>query len=473
MSTAVRAGLFLFFLTVLAHFFYDDLKFSSFFRRNPEANFSAVLRTSYEVTFFSRQSLQKPVWEVYEIPAGDSTGPHQPVVITHQTGKTHYSLTFRKNNQVWFRFTPDQKGRWVFSTGGAIDITGDRPLYAKGFIVPKDGKWARSATGEAFVPQYVMYDRSDIDGGIQEFVKGHGFTGFHIANLHDFLENPGYFEAVVLKTYRAGGTTHFWVWGDAQRGQTPREFDGEVENLYREIVARLAPLPGWSVGYGFDLREWAGKQEVEAFRKQLHAGTSYDHMVGARGHKNAYQAVSTNLDFFSWEWHRPDYEDYLDHLKHSGGRPCLSADRFRIRKPSRYPDKDYTEALTLQGLWDSFLAGGVGNIWGKKGEDGIYSVTYEIKPKIKTFRVFSDRFYNSEMKVRKPVDNGYKCIGGKSRTICKTPEISHVRWGAGSAPVQVIAVDINRHYEQFVYPVIGETSLRLPRKSEWAVVFDY
>ncbi len=98
-----------------------------------------------------------------------------------------------------------------------------------------------------------MYNELTLSEGIEEFVKDQGFNGMHITNLRDFLKNPEYFETVVLETYRAGGITHFWIWGDEQRQLTPKYYDGDINYLYNEILARLGPMPGWSVGYGFDL----------------------------------------------------------------------------------------------------------------------------------------------------------------------------------------------------------------------------
>ncbi|MBS0012686.1 MAG: hypothetical protein KFF46_01850, partial [Desulfobacterales bacterium] len=167
MKIVVHTGFFLIFLIVLALVFSDGFKVSSFFRRTPETDYSAVLDRSYTQFYFTRQSLQKPVWEVYEISADDDTGIHEPVTITHQSGKIHHTLTFVREEKIVFRFTPDLNGQWRFSTGGDINLSHDRPAHAKGFVVADGGKWNRSATGQAFVPQYVMYDRPDIDAGIR------------------------------------------------------------------------------------------------------------------------------------------------------------------------------------------------------------------------------------------------------------------------------------------------------------------
>ncbi|GBO90161.1 hypothetical protein MSSD14B_38290 [Marinobacter salsuginis] len=315
------------------------------------------------------------------------------------------------------RFTPDKPGRWcVEGVDQCIEVQNSRPEYAKGFVSTTGTKWIRSATKEAFVPQYLMYDKPDINSGIKQFVHQHGFTGFHLQNLRDFLENPEYFEAVVLKTYRAGGVTHFWLWGDEDRGQTPKTYGVDTNHLYHEIAARLSPLPGWTLGYGFDLYEWAESEEISKFRKQLNELTSYPHLIGARGRKNEYQEMAKDLDYASWEWHRPDYSDYRDHIIQAGGRPAFSEDRFRVRDSKIHQHKDYDFTATRRGLWRSLFAGGVANIWGYRSKEGAYSSVYPNHGAIRCYKDFTDRTYHVDTKVVPPVLEGAYCLKPKNNS---------------------------------------------------------
>ncbi len=140
--------------------------------------------------------------------------------------------------------------------------------------------------------------------------------------------------------------------------------------------------------------------------------------MGARGYKNSYEEISTEMDYVSWEWHRPDIDDYIDHLKHSKDKPVFSEDRFRIRHSSKYPLKDYTESLTLSGLWDSFIAGGVANIWGKKGPNDKYSTPYNLKQGIRKYREIVDTYYILSSTSFQPVKNLH-CISSRSSAICR------------------------------------------------------
>lgn len=418
----------------------------------------------------------RPIWECYEIPV--EAPEHETVIIRHTDGEEHRVITFQDNDQTRFRFAPNKPGLWTFSLGdeqvGEIDINGDRPSYAKGELAAQGKDWIRTATGEAVIPQFVMYDKPDLDNGLDIFIDGHGFSGFHITNLRDFMDNPEYFEAVILKTYRRGGISHFWIWGDETRDQTPETYGVDVERLYAEIAARLAPLPGWSMSYGFDLFEWAEAEEIEALRDTLYGYSTYHHMIGGRGHKNEYREISPNLDYASWEWHRPTYEDYREHLERANGRPAFSEDRFRFRVPTRYPEKDYDPELTLQGLWDSAIAGGIANIWGYKPEGMEFSEPYPNQEAIKTYSIFIDKTFTVDMEpANELINNGHCLRNPQSQAICYTrgtAEISLNLAELGTIPQQVFAVDARKSYEEISLEISGEQLIwTAPYESDWAI----
>jgi hypothetical protein len=409
------------------------------------------------------------VWECYEIKLDEPLSG--PITIRHPNGETHQTITFEDDGQTKFRFTPSQTGTWEFSTGGTIDISSARPDYAKGFVVADGINWIRSATGEAFVPQYLMYDRSDLDYGLQEFVVGHGFTGFHITNLRDFMRNISYFESIVLKTYRLGGVTHFWIWGDESRHQTPSTYGVDADVLYREIAARLGPLPGWTIGFGFDLFEWASSEEVEHFQKILHRSISYRHLLGARGHKNKYRQISNKLDYASWEWHKPNLTDYIDHIKFANGRPAFSEDRFRVRQPSRYPDKDYDFESTRTGLWHSALSGGVANIWGYKPKGKAYSEPYPNKEAIRTYRRTIDLYFVPRMAIDDQMIDDGTCLSATDHLLCYVEDANSINFKAGERAENftILAIDTKRAYREIPIVDRGQT-IELARISDWAIV---
>ena len=400
---------------LLAYFSISHIYFSS-------PTFGELLSKDYSESCLKPESTMKPIWECYQLPLSGDHEAHQSVEFIHESGYRHHSLSYIGKTGLEVRFTPDKPGRWcVEGMDRCIEVQNSRPEYAKGFVSTTGTKWIRSATKEAFVPQYLMYDKSDINSGIKQFVHQHGFTGFHIQNLRDFLENPEYFEGVVLKTYRAGGATHFWLWGDEDRGQTPKTYGVDVKHLYHEIAARLSPLPGWTLGYGFDLHEWAESEEISQFRKLLNQLTSYRHLIGARGYKNEYQEIAKGLDFASWEWHRPDYVDYREHINRASGRPAFSEDRFRVRHSKIHQYKDYDFKQTRRGLWRSLFAGGVANIWGYQTKGGVYSSVYPNQEAIRCYKDFTDRTYHVDTNVVPPALEGAHCIkpqGGATNISC-------------------------------------------------------
>jgi hypothetical protein len=439
--------------------------------QNPDrSEFQKIAQVQYTEQCLSPDTPQRPAWECYEILT--ELPEYSPVKITHSDGEEYRVMTFQDAGQTKFRFTPTKQGTWTFSSGGNIEINATRPNYAKGFVAAQDQKWMRTATQEAFVPQFIMYDKPDIDRGIQEFVKEHGLTGLHITNLRDLMDNPSYFEAVVLKTYRNGGTTHFWVWGDQARGQTPKTYGVDVDQLYKEIAARLAPLPGWTVGYGFDLFEWASAREIEEFRQTLRDYSSYHHLVGGRGHKNQYKLISNKLDYASWEWHQPDYKEYRKHLEKAKGVPAFSEDRFRIRTPTRYPEKDYNPELTRRGLWNSAMAGGVANIWGNKPKDEEFSVPYPNKNEIQTYSQFINNNFSLGMQPDNSlIDSGHCLREGNQTAICYAEAVSTLKINSSKIDgvQQIIAVDTQASYQEIPIKITGtQTTWSAPRKSDWA-----
>ena len=437
----------------------------------PSPDLSAAMSAEFEEYCLLPTASQRPAWECYEITA---SGPeHQEVVIRHSDGEEHRVITFQDQGETKFRFTPSKQGVWTFSTGGEIEINADRPDYAKGFVAAQGNKWIRTATGEAFVPQFIMYDKPTLKQGLDEFVDGHGFTGFHITNLRDFMNNPAYFEAAVLKTYRRGGVTHFWIWGDEDRKQTPRSYGVDADRLYAELAARLAPIPGWTLSYGFDLFEWASAEELEALRQTLRDYATYSPMLGGRGHKNEYREISSNLDYASWEWHQPTYEDYREHLEKANNRPVFSEDRFRIRTPTRYPEKDYNPELTRRGLWDSAMAGGIANIWGHQPRGKEFSEPYPNQEQIKTYSTFINKTFTVGMQPDDGLsDDGHCLKDGQNRAVCYFENTSSISLNTSGlqTPIQVFAVDAKAAYEEIAIPAsAGPLNWDAPRRSDWAV----
>jgi len=357
-------------------------------------------------------------------------------------GEKRRTEMFYRGGETWaFRFTGTQLGRWSFSTTsadndldghtGEVVVIPSPRKNAQGFLKNYDNKWGWEGTQMAFVPQLVMWDYIAggnsptifynhpelVDAKIDEFLDKHGFNGFHLPVIggrwfdldatSDRVEqemtdpDPRTFEALELlitKTHETGGLVHIWSWGDHQRSQTPRSLaggiGGEVDRrLQRYIAARLGPIPGWSMGYGFDLDEWVKARQLRTWRDTMHRHMGWHHFLGGRpagpnqGIDHAADARwNQGLDFSSYEHHRPTYEVYQAALRATPGQPVFSEDRFRIRTGG-YPEKDYSAELTRRGLYHSTMAGGIANIWGIDPELSRGGV-YPNRDQIKTYTVF-------------------------------------------------------------------------------------
>lgn len=70
---------------------------------------------------------------------------------------------------------------------------------------------------------------------------------------------------LISEAHAAGVNVHFWAWGDGDRQWLPKPVSDDFleggnngpgdRRLQRYIADRLGPLPGWPIGYGFDLSE--------------------------------------------------------------------------------------------------------------------------------------------------------------------------------------------------------------------------
>ncbi|KKN08717.1 hypothetical protein LCGC14_1053840, partial [marine sediment metagenome] len=384
----------------------------------------------------------------------------------------------------------------------------------KGFVTALGGKWGWSGSGRAFVPQLVMYagpadyhnKPKKIDADIETYLVGHGFNGFHTivcCRWFDINEerstrikgpapnpDPRTFEALELligKVHSAGGMVHIWAWGDESRRQTPVRLGGKNGladlRLQRYIAARLGPIPGWTMGYGYDLDEWVARKDLDIWHRHMHAQLGWPHLLGGRSvGPNRYRRgakfpqIYEGLDYSGYEQHQPTYEAYVAALAARPKRPSFSEDRFRVRKPSPYPKKDYTEELTRRGLWHSTMAGGVANIWGKyvrRGQKTTFQ-PYDHPEWIKTNALFFKGRFVKDMIRDNQITDGV-CLRrptGEHFVFYKEGAES-IRMDLSKMPGsrRAVAVDALKPYREID---LGELrpenqTWKAPQKSDWAV----
>lgn len=513
----------------------------------------------------------------------DLDGVQATAVFQHQDGLVLKSPMFYAAKEgVWkFRFTPLRIGQWQVRTEGPGSLGGQvgrvtvkahprGPVH--GFIKAYGSKWGWSGTGEAFVPQLVMakppvtfwnqgqVDTEAIDAYVREFITEHGFTGFHLQGRaywfglersHTMTSERkplppeerrldertfAVFEALILRTYQAGGMCHLWLWGSDNSGRNrsgPWGIGGHASPtarfLLRTIAARLGPLPGWSMGYGFDLDRWVHDPEgrwtqgpevlpnwYQDFKETLGA---WPHIIGARAHTCNFQdypkhdhppsTIFWHGDYAGYVNFRPAYGLYVETIDQVPGCLAFQEDRNRIRGGTRYAPKDYLDPyMVVRGLWHSTMAGGVANIWGNLSAEGneggslpfntgrIQGVPVRVKEQIKTYArfFFAERRFRTDL-IRDNALTDFQHVyrlqpkpdaGNYNLCVClrsQGTEPNHFvfyRENCGdilldlspmSGPQPAVAVDVRLPYREIV---IGELTpcrqrWQAPYASDWAV----
>ncbi|HJO92824.1 MAG TPA: cellulose binding domain-containing protein [Victivallales bacterium] len=456
---------------------------------------------------------------------------------TQTQEKIKTDIFYTGSNNIWtLRFTGTKIGEWTyFTTSSDSDLNGRagkitvlaNPGVA-GFMTEFEhngiAKWGRQGINEAFVPQYVMYydtpntyynNPSQIDDDIETFFGEHGFNGFHVYmsarwfNMNsertpttDSNPDPKTFEALELlirKTHEAGGVVHIWMWGDMDGGDMsptslPGGQNGYVDQrIQRYLCARLGALPGWSMGYGWDLQEWATASELNTWHNYMDDHLGWHHYLGGRSSRPSHpNQISENMDFSSYEQWKPTYDSSLENKnrgyvfgieEHKPSRPSFWSDRFRIRTSPK--PKDYSELETRRGLYYSTMAGGAANIWGYCIENGsrtYYSVPYPNKKWILTYsRVFgamsavgNKHRFTKTMERDNSLTDGYCLRDSNNFYVFYKEDTNSISMNLSSMSGSKKAVAINtlNNYEEIPLGIFTANNqvFNAPSNSDWIVV---
>lgn len=246
-----------------------------------------------------------------------------------------------------FRFTGTRTGVWEVSTfcsdadlnghTGSVSVTHRADSSIKGFLTHVGNKYAIMEEDidhlEGYIYQVFM-NQQDYEQQHKHFsrILGHPSRTSLIANYWDNTQDNGfniYFFAVFYSWFRMGalsiddfsdnadadldqpdldlfdtlefaikyahkrsGRTHIWAWGDNDRKQTPNHLsDGfrgkRHRRLIRYIAARLGPLPGWTMNFGFDTIEMPNAEADGAWwADQMSRTMGWEHILTSRGWDN-------------------------------------------------------------------------------------------------------------------------------------------------------------------------------------------
>jgi len=260
----------------------------------------------------STAELWEPVEWSYSNPSysGDAYDVLATATFTH-TPSSDQIVTelYYDGGTTWkLRFTGIRTGEWTFTAAssdpelngrtGSVTVQANPDPDAKGFLTKQGNKFARQVgesgeleavrfnvymNGENFPAQvYNLTSTATINAYIAD-AQQYGFDTIfvHVCNSwfkfgtlrwdEHSSEDPdpqtfATLETLITTARSQGMYVQIWAWGDEARRWTPIGVGGingtPDRRLQRYIAARLGPLPGWTMGYGFDLQEWVSEAQV-------------------------------------------------------------------------------------------------------------------------------------------------------------------------------------------------------------------
>ncbi|MFQ5810881.1 MAG: DUF5060 domain-containing protein, partial [Armatimonadota bacterium] len=261
------------------------------------------------------------------------------------SGRRHVTEMFYIGEQRWsFRFTGTATGQWDFATSsddpdldghtGAVSVVPNDDRTIKGFLTHRGNRYAIQTGNDGRLEGYLLnvymnqqdyeqqhehptrilghpsrahlihdYWNNTRDNGFNVYFLAVFYSWFRMGalSISDFASNtdpgldrpdPALFDTLELAIKHAherGGRTHIWAWGDNDRKQTPNHlgdgFRGQRhERLIRYIAARLGPLHGWTMNFGFDTIEMPNAEaDCAWWADQMNRLMGWPHILTSRG----------------------------------------------------------------------------------------------------------------------------------------------------------------------------------------------
>jgi hypothetical protein len=449
-----------------------------------------------------------------------------------ESGETRRTQMFYAGDSTWkFRFTGTRVGEWEFTTqsddpdldglNGQVTIDPNPDPDARGFLTSVGNKYAMQVGNDGRLEGYLLNvymnerepywyteiwrygdDPTLIDQLMAE-AQGYGFNTVFISVVanswfelgtqrHDEhnsedpdLETFEIIERQILATYNNGMTLHLWGWGDEERRWTPIGVPGGINGeadrrLQRYIAARLGPLPGWSMGYGFDLAEWVTEEQVNSWAEFMQEHMGWEHLLFGRGY--GYDAPSLSGISYSSTGNPgdgmiqtsaggpEDYNEVVSHLESDPTRPHFYEERFAHERVI-YGGPAWTMERTRRGLWQFAMAGGIGSFWGFNPNSPF---PYPNPEQLQTFSAFWEGRFLLDMERANDITDGYGLrTSGNDNYVFYGEEVSSIdmNLSAMADSYQAVAVDTLREYEEIDLGVIApsEWTWHAPYDSDWAI----
>jgi len=448
--------------------------------------------------------------------AGNAFDVEATVSFVHtSTGTTHTTWMFYDGGTTWrFRFTGTRTGSWTFSTTsvdpeldghtGSVEVAENSNSSVRGFIVASGTRFARQAGGDGELEGYLHNVFQDEDQlrtsaiwsqglsrwsdlalthSLLDQIEENGMDTMEIELEHQVLEIDAarhtdhsseepdlttfaIVEAMIELAHQRGHTVRLFMWGDESRKMTPEGLPGGIngyvdQRIQRYIAARLGPLPGWTMNYGFDLEEWVSESEVGAWASYFHAHMGWRHLLAARKRSH----VNVDLDANDERPEDDFYDLAVEEIDNSGGRPVVFDRRFIYLR-----DGVWDMETTRRALWQFALAGGAGAVWGREENE------YPNKEQLRTHYTFwhEEGHFALDLERAPTVSNGWalRSTDGE-RFVAYRESASSIQLDISTAPATLVlrAVDTEIAYAPLNLGARspGVHTIDLPYTSDWAI----
>lgn len=363
------------------------------------------------------------------------------VRFVHEDEVRTTEMFYTGDNRWQFRFTGTREGLWQFITSsddpdldghtGRITVLPRENEQAKGFLTGVGNKYAIMTSDVDHVEGYVYnvfmnqqdyeqqyrhpsrilgapdrreliadYWDSTVDNGFNTYFFAVFYSWFRMGalSIDDFdgasdpaLQTPDLalfetLERAIQHAHAQGGRTHIWAWGDNDRKQTPNHLPGGLHGeahrrLIRYIAARLGPLPGLSMNFGFDTIEMPDAEEGAAWwADRTNSTMGWPHILTSRGWDHpsfgahSYAGFGGNpYDLETSDKGPASYDEIRAHLAARTDKPHIYEERHTYKRWRCWPHPvaepaRLDEVGTRRLIWWEAMAGGMGGFFGHFSE---------------------------------------------------------------------------------------------------------
>ncbi len=474
-------------------------------------------------------SLENPTWE------GNPFDVEATVTFRSEgTGETRTTGMFYAGEQTWkFRFSGTEIGAWRFTTSskdadldghsGTVRVRPNPNPSTRGFLTHQGNRFSIQVGNDAHQEGYIFtvfmdgarFSRTDFgdwdEATVRDYCDAALASGFEIIFIHvnnqwfkrgvlrsdkHDSEDPDLstFEAlerIITTAHSRGCRVHIWAWGDESRRWTPIGVGGvngtPDRRLQRYIAARLGPLPGWSMGYGFDLHEWTNAEQVNSWASFLHEQFGWQHLLCARGipltgpsNINSYDGFGRDVPLKTSSHGPANYAEIVEDLDGDTTHPHLYEERHSYLRKGFRLDMDGTRRL----LWWETMAGGMGGFFGfyPKDSSAFVDHPYPNPEQLRTHREFwhlKNRFLVDMTPANDISSSGAYVLRGAAKAHCVAyqEDTNSIKLDLSSMieALPAVAVDTKRDYREIDLGTVepGQRTFSLPSVSDWAIAIGY